>query len=94
MWTTGGNKVEIQLVVVYKVSSGAPMKKATPKSGFFDQQRLLMGRLKRGLSSLAEHRDGDVNQHIGVQCNVDSVVASGFQWAVRQADLRFGYWKA
>jgi hypothetical protein len=35
MWITGGNVVEMQLVGVYKLSFGAPMKKAAPKSGFF-----------------------------------------------------------
>jgi hypothetical protein len=38
LWISGGNRVEMQLVVVYKVSTHfelrAPMKKAAPKSGF------------------------------------------------------------
>jgi hypothetical protein len=42
LWIIGGNRVEIHLVGVYKVPAHfeplAPMKKAAPRSGFFDQQ--------------------------------------------------------
>ena len=49
-----------------------------------------MERLKRGLSSLAEHRDGDINEHVGMQRNADCMVPGGLQRADRQADLRLG----
>jgi hypothetical protein len=35
VWITGGNAVEMQPVGVHKVSTGTPMKKAAPRSGFF-----------------------------------------------------------
>jgi hypothetical protein len=38
MCITGGNAVEMLLVVVHKVPTGTSMKKAAPKSGFFGQQ--------------------------------------------------------
>jgi hypothetical protein len=42
LWISGGNRVEMQLVGVYKVSThfelSAPIKKAAPRSGFLNQQ--------------------------------------------------------
>ena len=81
----------MQTVGVHKVSAyfelWAPMKKAAPKSGFFWSAMTADERLRLGLSSLAEHRDGDVNQHVGVQRHADRMVTRGLQRTDGHANL-------
>ena len=42
----------------------------------------------------AEYRDGNINQHIGMQRHADCMITSGLQRADRQPDLRLGHNKA
>ena len=56
----------------------------------FDSGRSLLHHFIRACSgSFAQHRNRDINHHIGMQSHRNRVIANRFQRALRHADLRF-----